>query len=133
MVMFDSEAWTNKYDDAITQYLKDHPSTAYEPVMELDLSPDPIVTIRSQPLPDFSLSESLDNIHVRIADFGSGEWNITSRSFATAKIRVKLSQRKALSLEWMSSLQLYALLKSFWAILGLRPLIYGVLAAWYVT
>ncbi|GLB44361.1 putative protein kinase domain containing protein [Lyophyllum shimeji] len=52
-------------DATIAEYLDENPATTYEPRFEPDLSPDPIITVRSQPLPDFGLDPSLDNIIVK--------------------------------------------------------------------
>ncbi|KAF8072141.1 kinase-like domain-containing protein [Lyophyllum atratum] len=60
----------NASDATIAKYLDENPATLYEPRYEPDLSPDPIITVRSQPLPDFGLDPSLDNIIVKLADYG---------------------------------------------------------------
>ncbi|KAG5635952.1 hypothetical protein H0H81_009577 [Sphagnurus paluster] len=42
----------------------------YSPQMEPGLSSNPIVTCRSQPLPNFGLDPTLNNINVKVVDFG---------------------------------------------------------------
>ncbi|KAF8478755.1 kinase-like domain-containing protein [Gautieria morchelliformis] len=58
-------------DAAISQFLQENPSTNYEPRIEPDLSPDPIITVRSQPLPNFGLKEDASNLDVCLIDLGS--------------------------------------------------------------
>lgn len=60
-------------DEQITEYIKQNPSATYEPRIEPDLSPDPIITVKSQPLPNFGLDPSLSNLEIRLADYGAGE------------------------------------------------------------
>ena len=60
--------------DAMTQaYLAQDPSSTYDVRLEPDLSPDPIVTVKTEPLPNFGLDPTLDNLDVRLIDYGSGE------------------------------------------------------------
>ena len=63
----------NVSDAIISNYLDTHPADLYEPRIEPDLSPDPIITVKSQPLPDFDLDPNLDNIVVKLADYGESE------------------------------------------------------------
>ena len=63
----------NVSDATIFNYLDKHPASLYEPQMEPDLSLDPIITVKSQPLPDFDLDPNLDNIVVKLADYGESE------------------------------------------------------------
>jgi serine/threonine-protein kinase SRPK3 len=63
----------NGQDSAIHPYLVENPSTTYDVRMEPDLSADPIITVKSQPLPNFSLDPNLSNLEVRLIDYGSGE------------------------------------------------------------
>ncbi|KAG8956454.1 hypothetical protein FRC03_010832 [Tulasnella sp. 419] len=58
----------------ITQYIDSHPAESYPPRYAPSLSPDPIITIVSQPLPNFDLKEDGSNLHIRIADFGHATW-----------------------------------------------------------
>jgi serine/threonine-protein kinase SRPK3 len=58
---------------AIQKHLLNNPSATYEPRLEPDLSPDPIITVKSQPLPNFNLDTTLANLDVKIIDYGSGE------------------------------------------------------------
>ncbi|CCM06689.1 uncharacterized protein FIBRA_08976 [Fibroporia radiculosa] len=57
-------------DDAIARHIEDSPSSSYEPRLEPDLSPDPIITVRSQPLPNFGLQEDMSNINICLVDYG---------------------------------------------------------------
>ncbi|KAI0265562.1 kinase-like domain-containing protein [Gloeopeniophorella convolvens] len=57
----------------ITSFLEQNPSSTYDPpLFEPDLSPDPIVTVRSQPIPNFGLDKSLNNLSIKLADYGNG-------------------------------------------------------------
>jgi serine/threonine-protein kinase SRPK3 len=60
-------------DAAIGDYLDRNPSTTYDPRVEPDLSPDPIITVRSQPFPDFGVDPTLNELTVKLADYGEGE------------------------------------------------------------
>jgi len=60
-----------KQDDLIQSYLTQNPSATYDVRMEPDLSPDPIITVKTQPLPDFDLDPTLSNLEVRLIDYGS--------------------------------------------------------------
>ncbi|KAH7903737.1 kinase-like domain-containing protein [Hygrophoropsis aurantiaca] len=54
----------------IADYLNKNPAALYEPRIEPDLSADPIITVKSQPLPDFDLDPTLDNLVIKLADYG---------------------------------------------------------------
>jgi serine/threonine-protein kinase SRPK3 len=60
-------------DEAITKFLEDYPSATYEPRIEPSFSPDPITTVKSQPLPNFNLRDDLSNVNICLIDFGTGE------------------------------------------------------------
>ncbi|KIM44308.1 hypothetical protein M413DRAFT_433710 [Hebeloma cylindrosporum] len=60
----------NVSDATIAEYLDKNPAELYEPRIEPDLSPDPIITVKSQPLPDFGLDPTLSNLVVKLADYG---------------------------------------------------------------
>lgn len=51
-------------DEAITRLLEETPSATYEPRLEPTLSPEPIITVKSQPLPNFGLREDASNLKV---------------------------------------------------------------------
>ncbi|TDL24708.1 kinase-like protein [Rickenella mellea] len=57
-------------DVMIAEYLDKNPATTYEPRVEPDLSPNPIITVRSQPLPNFGLDSTLSKLRVKLADYG---------------------------------------------------------------
>ena len=60
-------------DAAITRLLQDSPSAIYEPRIEPELSPDPIITVKSQPLPAFDLRADASNLNVCLIDYGHGK------------------------------------------------------------
>lgn len=60
-------------DAAITRLLHENPSATYEPRIEPDLSPDPIITVKSQPLPNFGLREDANNLSICLIDYGNGK------------------------------------------------------------
>lgn len=60
-------------DAAIHDYLAQHPSSVYEPRNEPELSPDPIITVKSEPLPAFGLDPTLSNLNIRVIDYGTGQ------------------------------------------------------------
>jgi hypothetical protein len=60
-------------DAAITHLLQEIPSATYEPRIEPDLSPNPIITVKSQPLPNFGLREDMSNLTICLIDYGNGE------------------------------------------------------------
>ncbi|KAI0672598.1 kinase-like domain-containing protein [Trametes maxima] len=55
----------------IQSYVRAHPSENYPTRYHSDLWEGPIITVKSQPLPNFGLSPTLDNLHVCLSDFGS--------------------------------------------------------------
>ena len=59
-------------DALIEHHLQLSPSEIYEPRIEPDLSPDPIITVKTQPLPNFGLNPDLSNLNIRLIDFGHG-------------------------------------------------------------
>jgi len=63
---------TNVSDATIAGYLDKNPAVLYEPRIEPDLSADPIITVKSQPLPDFGLDPTLIGLVVKLADYGEG-------------------------------------------------------------
>lgn len=57
-------------DAAVTRFLEETPSATYEPRIEPDLSPSPIITVKSQPLPNFGLREDASNLNICLIDYG---------------------------------------------------------------
>ncbi|KAH7905119.1 kinase-like domain-containing protein [Hygrophoropsis aurantiaca] len=57
-------------DDAIGRLLEESPSASYEPRIDLELSPDPILTVKSQPLPNLGLGLDTSNLSVCLIDYG---------------------------------------------------------------
>ena len=64
-------------ENAIEEELERHPYTTYEPRPESSLSPDPIITVKPQPLPSFGLHQSLSNLNIELIDYGSGKDSTT--------------------------------------------------------
>ncbi|KAG1901461.1 kinase-like domain-containing protein [Suillus fuscotomentosus] len=58
-------------DEAITRLLEETPSATYEPRFEPILSPEPIITVKSQPLPNFGLREDASNLKVCLIDYAT--------------------------------------------------------------
>jgi serine/threonine-protein kinase SRPK3 len=73
-------------DEEITTLLKEHPSKIYEPRTNLYISPDPIVTVKSQPLPNFGLHLCLDDLVVKLGDYGSSECSSAHSCFYHSKL-----------------------------------------------
>ena len=63
---------TNVSDATIAEYLDKNPAVLYEPRIEPDLSVSLIITVKSQPLPDFGLDPTLTSLVVKLADYGAG-------------------------------------------------------------
>ena len=59
-------------DALIERHLQLSPAGIYEPRIEPGLSPDPIITVKTQCLPNFGLNPDLSNLNVRLIDFGHG-------------------------------------------------------------
>jgi serine/threonine-protein kinase SRPK3 len=60
-------------DAAITRLLQETPSVTYEPRIEPDLSPDPIITVKSQPLLNFGLQQDASKLNFCLIDYGHGK------------------------------------------------------------
>jgi serine/threonine-protein kinase SRPK3 len=60
-------------DETLKAFLQEYPSESYEPRIEPKVSPDPIITVKSQPLPNFGLCEDFSNIRIKLIDFGVGK------------------------------------------------------------
>jgi serine/threonine-protein kinase SRPK3 len=54
--------------ELIEKLIKDNPSESYPPRFYPKISPDPIITVKSQPLPNFGLHTSLDNLTIKLMD-----------------------------------------------------------------
>ncbi|KAG8811260.1 hypothetical protein FRC17_002547, partial [Serendipita sp. 399] len=57
-------------DEEISRYLQEFPSETYRPIIEPEISPDPIITVKSQSLPNFGLNPALSNLSIQLSDFG---------------------------------------------------------------
>ena len=56
----------------IVNYLRDNPSETYPPRFEPSIWDGLIITVKSQPLPNLGLLPSLENLSIRLGDFGGG-------------------------------------------------------------
>ncbi|KAJ7928910.1 kinase-like domain-containing protein [Mycena leptocephala] len=54
----------------IKDFLSRSPIKRHHPISEPSLAPHPIVTIQSQPLPNSGLAPSLENLHIKLIDYG---------------------------------------------------------------
>lgn len=59
-------------DAAITRLLQEIPSAIYEPRIEPDVSPDPIITVKSQPLSNFGRQDT-SNFNICLIDYSHGK------------------------------------------------------------
>ncbi|KAJ7725194.1 kinase-like domain-containing protein [Mycena metata] len=57
--------------ESIENVLLRSPVERYKPMRVRRLSPKPIITIRSQPLPNLGLKSSLENLSIKLIDFGN--------------------------------------------------------------
>ena len=57
----------------IEEYIKANPPSIYGPPLNLKSLPLPLVFSRSQPLPYLSLNGSIEDISIRLVDYGEGE------------------------------------------------------------
>jgi serine/threonine-protein kinase SRPK3 len=60
-------------DAAITPLFREIPSATYDPRFEPDISPDPIITVKSQPLPNFGLRQDASNLNICLIDYSHGK------------------------------------------------------------
>lgn len=60
-------------ENIIDKILKEDPSTTYDSRIEPSLSPDPIITVKSQPISIDASEIDLFSVDIRIVDFGHGE------------------------------------------------------------
>lgn len=70
--------------EIIRDFLRDYPSETFPPRLEPELSSEPIMTVKSQPLPNFGLDRSLSNLTVKLTDFGSGKCSNCLLSIASS-------------------------------------------------
>lgn len=61
-------------DEEIESLLIDDPWLMYPPRSSSFLPKEPIVTIKSQPLPNFGVKEDGSNLHVKVGDLGHATW-----------------------------------------------------------
>ncbi len=65
-LLVDLHACTEEIDG----FLQHHPSETYPEQTAPQLWEGPIITVKSQPLPNIGLKSSLDNLKVSLGDFG---------------------------------------------------------------
>ena len=56
----------------VARYLQNHPAETYPSRSVPELWSGPIITVKSQPLPNLGLKPSLENLNVALGDFGGG-------------------------------------------------------------
>ncbi len=56
----------------IQTYIKNHPPETYEPLSLPRFTSQPIITVKSQPLPDIGLLPDLSNLNIKLIDYGEG-------------------------------------------------------------
>jgi len=76
-ILVSLEGGSEAIHEAIHTYLKKYPSATYQPRMAPDLAPDPIITVMTQPLPNFQLDPNLTDIKILI-DYGHAVWADTT-------------------------------------------------------
>ncbi|KAK0449753.1 kinase-like domain-containing protein [Desarmillaria tabescens] len=54
-------------------YIEKHPAETYEPLNLPGLTSLPIITVKSQPLPDIGLLPDLSNLNVKLIDYGEAQ------------------------------------------------------------
>ncbi|KAL1939579.1 hypothetical protein VTO73DRAFT_9890 [Trametes versicolor] len=74
-------------DSTIARYLEENPSETYPPRFHSSISEGPIVTVKSQPLPNFGVHASFENLEICLADFGSGQSSRFGASGAPLKLQ----------------------------------------------
>ncbi|PBK79503.1 kinase-like protein [Armillaria gallica] len=57
----------------IQTYIKNHPPETYEPLSLPRFTPQPIITVKSQPLPDIGLLPDLSNLNIKLIDYGEAQ------------------------------------------------------------
>lgn len=57
-------------DEMLSSYLYAYPATTYPPRTDIALWDEPMITVKSEPLPNFGLEPSLDNLKIIICDYG---------------------------------------------------------------
>jgi len=60
-------------DEKIDRYIEQSPVETYEPRIIPELSSDPIITVKSQPLPAFNEHADCTDLNICVADFGNSE------------------------------------------------------------
>jgi len=72
LVLLGKDAGDNM-DQKIEAYLHENPSEMYKPQVEPSIRSEPIITVKTQPLPNFGLAPDMSNILIQLADYGVGE------------------------------------------------------------
>ena len=58
-------------DSDIQRYLEENPSQIHPPQYDLHVSAEPIITVKSQPLPNIGTNTSLTNIEICLVDYSA--------------------------------------------------------------
>lgn len=87
-----------KADSAIEKLLLDEPSAIYPPRVEPRVSPDPIITVVSQPVPDFGLKTDCSNIRIKLSDFGHCE---IATPLISVALRILLNITSSILATWV--------------------------------
>ena len=121
-MLIDLRAGTGEID----KHLQDNPAETYPPRTAPELWSGPIITVKSQPLPNMGLNPSLDNMKISLGDYGG-----CTLSYFTIFRHTRLSQRVLFPMQrfpWIKSKQTHRSLRpsscglqnSYWDIHG-RP------------
>ena len=77
-------------DSTIARYLEENPSKTYPPRFHSSISDGPIVTVKSQPLPNFGLDASFENLEIYLGDFGSGQSSRSHSRYCASAAHLRL-------------------------------------------
>lgn len=69
----------------IERELMANPSETYEPRFDPSLPSEPIITVKSQKLPNFGLKADLSNLKIKVIDFECGKSN-----YSNAKLVIEI-------------------------------------------
>ncbi|KAJ7725188.1 kinase-like domain-containing protein [Mycena metata] len=91
----------------IKRLLSKSPIERYEPIDLPTISVDPIVTIRSQPLPNLGLKRSLQNLNIKLIDYGEGLFPYPHRCKSMAP--VYRAPEVVMELSWSPAMDIWSL------------------------
>ncbi|KAG8998375.1 hypothetical protein FRB94_009865 [Tulasnella sp. JGI-2019a] len=93
-------------ETAIRKLLSDDPSRVYP---TRSASSDPILTIVSQPLPDFGLQADCSNLKIKLSDFGESTWKDKHRPGQDISHVGLRAPEVVLGLPWSTPVDIWAL------------------------